>query len=149
MTGSVGGGINTALGNMFNYNGPMLWTASLFHDEGTSADAILAVVDSVIEHVRTTPVDQETLDRARIKGRSLLYDVAAGFFGFGRADLLAAFALFDDDPARINELEAEFEKVTPELVLATAREYLRPTNRSILEIVPGAAPPAAAAPAGR
>ncbi len=148
MTGSVGGGINVGLGNMFNYNGPMLWTASLFHDAGTSADAILAVIDSVIEGVRRTPVDAETLERARIKGRSLLYDTTAGFFGFGRADLLASFALFDDDPARINELEAEFAKVTPELLLATAEDYLRPTNRSVLEIVPGAAPPSAEAPAG-
>ncbi|MGH7589413.1 MAG: M16 family metallopeptidase [Gemmatimonadota bacterium] len=149
MTGSVSGGINVGLGNMYNYNGPMLWTASLFHDAGTSADAILAVVDSVVEDVRTTPVDAETLERARIKGRSLLYDTTARFFGFGRADLLAAFALFDDNPARINELEAEFAKVTPELLLATAEEFLRPTNRSVLEIVPGAAAPTAAAPAGR
>ncbi|MGH7558736.1 MAG: M16 family metallopeptidase [Gemmatimonadota bacterium] len=149
MTGSVGGGINVGLGNMFNYNGPMLWTVSLFHDADTSADAILAVVDGVVEGVRTTPIDAETLERARVKGRSLLYDTMSGFFGFGRADLLASFALFDDDPARINRLEAEFDKVTPELLLATAEEYLRPTNRSVLEIVPGATPPSAAAPAGR
>ncbi len=44
------------------------------------------------------------------------------FFGFGRADLLACFALFDDDPARINRLEAEFRKVTPELIQKTAQE---------------------------
>ncbi len=43
------------------------------------------------------------------------------FAGFGRANLLASFALFDDDPARINRLEAEFAKVTPALVQKTAR----------------------------
>jgi predicted Zn-dependent peptidase len=59
-----------------------------------------------------------------------------GFFGFGRADLLAAFALFDDDPARINQLEAEFAKITPELILKTAQEYLRPTNRTVLTVEP-------------
>jgi zinc protease len=31
-TGSVDGGINAFLGNMFNYNGPMLWMGSLIHD---------------------------------------------------------------------------------------------------------------------
>ena len=36
------------------------------------------------------------------------------FAGFGRANLLASFALFDDNPAKINTLEAEFAKVTPE-----------------------------------
>jgi predicted Zn-dependent peptidase len=143
MTGSVSGGINVGLGHMLNYNGPMLWTSSLFHDSDTSADAILAVVDSVIEGVRASPLDEATLERARVKVRSRLYDATAAFFGFGRADLLASFALFDDDPSRINRLEEEFARVTPELLQATAREYLRPTNRSVLEIVPGAAAPAA------
>ena len=144
MTGSVDGGINVGLGHMLNYNGPMLWTGSLFHDAGTSADAILSVVDSVIEGVRATPLDEAALERARIKVRSRIYDATAAFFGFGRADLLASFALFDDDPGRINRLEEEFARVTPEIVQATAQEYLRPTNRSVLEIVPGATPPAAA-----
>ncbi|MDQ3809490.1 MAG: insulinase family protein, partial [Chloroflexota bacterium] len=131
LTGEVSGGINL-LGNMFNYNGPMLWIVSLFHDTGTSSDSIVAVMDHEIERLRTAPVDQETLKRARVKMRSGLYESIEQLFGFGRADLLAAFALFDDDPARVNRLEQEFEKVTPELILKTAREYLRPTNRTVL-----------------
>jgi zinc protease len=44
----------------------------------------------------------------------------------------------------VNRLEAGFDAVTPELLLATAREDLRPTNRSILLVQPGgAAAPAA------
>ncbi|HUP01829.1 MAG TPA: pitrilysin family protein [Gemmatimonadota bacterium] len=140
ITGTVSGGINVGLGNMFNYSGPMLWTGYLFHDADTTPDEILAVVDSVIDEVRSRPVDTATLERSRIKVRSSLYDTLAGFFGFGRADLLASYALFDDDPARINALEAEFAAVTPELLLATAEEFLRPTNRSMLAIVPGASP---------
>ncbi len=68
--------------------------------------------------------------------RSDLYAMQESTFGFGRADLLASFALFDDDPARINGLEKEFAKVTPELIRKTAEEYLRPTNRTILAIEP-------------
>jgi len=52
--------------------------------------------------------------------------------GFGRADMLASFALFDDNPALINNIEAEFHKITPELVQRTAAEYLRPENRTVL-----------------
>ena len=133
------------LGNMYNYSGPMLWTVSLFHDAGTSADDILAAAGDVIERIRTEPVDEATLDRARVKARSDLYSSMDGFFGFGRADLLASFALFDDDPERINRIESEFEAVTPELILQTAQEYLRPTNRTILTIEPGAAGAAAGA----
>ena len=60
------------------------------------------------------------------------------FGGFGRADLLASFALFDDDPDKINRIEDEFRKVTPQLMQKTAQEYLRPTNRTILVIEPKA-----------
>jgi predicted Zn-dependent peptidase len=138
ITGSISGGINSPLGNMFNYNGPMLWTGSLFHDADTSSAQVIEALDEVIERLRTEPVDQATLDRALIKMRANLYNTMTGVFGFGRADLLAAFALFDDDPARINSLEAEFRKVTPELVRRTAEAYLRPTGRTVFTVEPGA-----------
>ncbi len=144
LTANVNGGINL-LGNLYNYNGPMLWMASLFHDPGTSPDAILAAADSAIETLRTKPVDQKTLDRALVKLRSDLYDNIGAVGGFGLADMLASFALFDDNPARINSLVAEFQKVTPGLIRKTAQEYLQPSNRTILILEPQAKP--AAAPA--
>jgi predicted Zn-dependent peptidase len=136
-TGEVSGGINL-LGNMFNVDGPVLWISSLMHDTDNPAAEILEAFDAEIERLRSGPVDQATLDLARVKARSAFYDQLEDLFGFGRADLLASFALFDDDPGRINAIEAEFEKVTPELLLATAREYLRPSNRTVLTIVPQA-----------
>lgn len=136
LTGDVWSAINP-LGNAYNYEGPMLYTAWLFHDADRSADTILAAIDASIERLRRAPVDAATLDRAKIKLRSWYYDLLEDRNGFGRADLLACFALFDDDPGRINELEAELLAVTPELVHATAREYLRPGNRTVFTITPG------------
>jgi len=136
LTGDVQGGINSGLGDMFNINGPTLWNVSLFHDKDKSADQILKVLDEEIAKVRSTPVDRATLDRALVKVRSSLYDKMEQFGGFGKADLLASLALFDDDPNKINQIEAEFRKVTPELMLKTAQEYLRPENRTILVIDP-------------
>ncbi|HKA37231.1 MAG TPA: pitrilysin family protein [Thermoanaerobaculia bacterium] len=146
LTGGVNGGINE-LGNMFNIKGPVLFTVSMFHDKDKTADQILKVVDEEIEKLRTTPIDRETLARAMVKTRSGLYDAIDGLFGFGKADLLCAYALFDDDPNKINRIEDEFRKVTPDLVLKTAKEYLRPTNRTVLvveakaEARPDAPPP--------
>ncbi|HXK61888.1 MAG TPA: pitrilysin family protein [Acidobacteriota bacterium] len=134
-TGSVDGGINL-LGNMFNYNGPMLWTAYLFHDKNVKPDQIIAAVDQVLNDLRSKPISQAEFERALVKLRSNLYDSMSEFFGFGRADLLASLALFDDNPARINTLEQEFRKLTPELLQKTAEEYLRPTNRTILIVEP-------------
>ena len=137
-SGSVDGGINSGLGNMFNYNGPMLWDGSLFYDNNVSADSIIAVVDREIKKLETQGINQEMLDLAMVKMRSSLYDQISQLYGFGKADLLASFALFDNDPSRINKLESEFKKVTPALMQKTIREYLRPTNRTILTVNPQA-----------
>jgi zinc protease len=138
--GSVSGGINSDLGDMFDYSGPMLWSASLIYDPNVKPEQILSAADSVIDSLQSKPVDRNLLDRSVTKLRSSLYDSITQSGGFGRANLLACFALFDDNPERLNTLEAEFRKVTPELIQKTAREYLRKTNRTVLEIEPGAKP---------
>jgi predicted Zn-dependent peptidase len=144
LTGGIGAGINYALGSQYDYNGPMLWIVSAFHDSSRPADSLIAAFDAAVEPLRTTPVDQPTLDRALVKLRSSLYSQVENFGGFGRANLLASFALFDDDPERINRLEAEFARVTPALIMRTAQEYLAPANRTILTVVPGKPADAAA-----
>jgi predicted Zn-dependent peptidase len=144
LTGDVSAGINWGLGNMFDYKGPMLWTSQFFHDVDVPSDKLVQAFDTAVARLQSAPVDQATLDRALVKVRSSLYAELEQFAGFGRANLLASFALFDDDPARINRLESEFAKVTPQLLQETAKEYLRPGNRTLYVITPGAKPAAAA-----
>jgi zinc protease len=139
--GAVSGGINL-LGSPWNYQGPMLLIASLIHDPATSPDAILQAMDSVVEPLRSKPVDQKTLERALVKLQSGFYENIGN--GFGLADLLASFALFDDNPARVNALMSEYRKVTPPLIQKTAQEYLRPENRTVLLVQPQAPAPAVA-----
>jgi zinc protease len=138
LTGGVNAGINWGLGSMFDYQGPMLWIATAYHDSDKSPDSLVAAFDAAVEPLRTQLVDQATLDRALVKLRSSLYTQLEQFVGFGKANLLASFALFDDDPARINTLEAGFRQVTPELLRKTAQDYLRSTNRTIEFIKPAA-----------
>jgi predicted Zn-dependent peptidase len=140
----VQGGINVGLGNMYNYNGPMLWTVAFIHDPAKTRAQIEAALDSVIEDVRTRPVSAEELARAKTKIRSNLYNLADPSTRFGLVDLLAVGAMWNDDPNWVNRLEAGFDAVTPELILATAKEYLRPTNRSILLVQPAPNPAAPA-----
>lgn len=134
VTSSVGGGINY-LGNMFNYNGPMQWMFNFTYDNETTEADVVALVDEVVNNLKTN-ITQETIDNALVKMRSSLYDNLGGSFGLGRADLLCSFALFDDDPSRINTLEDEFKKVTPEIINKTIDDYLRATNRTILTVNP-------------
>jgi zinc protease len=135
LTGEIDSTLN-ALGSMFDINGPTLYMVWLFHDKDKTDDEIIKAIDENIARLQTQPVDAATLDRARVKMRSSLYDEIEALYGFGRADLLASFALFDDDPAKINRIEDEFARVTPELIQRTAQEYLRTTNRTILTVVP-------------
>lgn len=134
-TSNVGGGINY-LGNMFNYNGPMQIMFNFTYDNETSKEQVVSAVDEVMDRLRKEGVTQDMLNNALVKMRSQLYDDLGGMFGMGRADLLATFALFDDNPARINSLEEEFKKVTPELMNKTISEYLRDSNRTILTVNP-------------
>jgi predicted Zn-dependent peptidase len=131
----VGGGINFALGSMYDYNGPMLWMSNLTYDSTINADSIISQYDAGMNWVANN-VTKQDIDLALVKIRSGLYDAIGGNFGIGKINLLACFALFDDDPNRINTLENEFKKVTPELIRKTAQKYLVPTNRTILIIEP-------------
>jgi predicted Zn-dependent peptidase len=124
---------------MFNYEGPMLWMMAVYHDRGVTADSLLTVIDAEVEALRATPVDSASLARARTKMRSSLYSIVEEFSGLGKLDLLASFALFDNDPSRINRLEDEFAKITPAQIQQTAQEYLRRENRTVYVVLPGAA----------
>ncbi len=37
---------------MFDYNGPMLWVAQIFHDAGTPSAKLVAAIDAVVERLR-------------------------------------------------------------------------------------------------
>ena len=129
----VFGGINL-LGNTFNYDGPMLWTVGLIHDSEFTVSEVMSTLDTTIEEVRTDLVSAADVERARTKLLADFYSTVDTGTRFGLIDLLASFALFDDDPERINRITEGFEQVTPELIRATAEEYLRPTNRTVLEV---------------
>jgi predicted Zn-dependent peptidase len=54
-------------------------------------------------------------------------------------DLLASFALFDDDPTLINRIESEFRAIKPEMISEVARLYLQDSQKSVLIVEPGKA----------
>jgi zinc protease len=135
---AVSGGFNYGLGNNFDYNGPMLYTFRVdYRPDMTGAD-VLKVVDKVIGAVQEHGITDEELQQAKINFRSqFLENLEGGIIpGFGRADLLAALALYDDAPNRINTILADLDKVTAVEVRDAARKYLVPTNRTVIDRVP-------------
>ena len=111
ITGSVDGGMNF-LGNMFNAQTPLLWTASLIHDAEVDTDGVLEAFDAAVAPLRDAPLSAEAFERATTKMRSSFYDSLSStvYPGFGRADLLASFALIDGDAARLNEMDGEIRR---------------------------------------
>ncbi|MEM6794540.1 MAG: pitrilysin family protein [Acidobacteriota bacterium] len=132
LTSWVSGGVNSPLGTLYEVEGPVLWTASLHHDAEHQADDILRVIESVIASLRERPVDQATLERAQVQMRSVFLDQLSDLTE--RADLLACFALFFDDPGRINRIDGRLRAITPEKAQRVAQQYLKPEQRSVFEV---------------
>jgi zinc protease len=135
---NVTGGFNYGLGNNFDYNGPMLYTFRVDYRPDLKAADALKVVDKVINAVQEHGITDEELQQAKVNFRSqFLESIEGGFIpGFGRADLLAALALYDDNPNRINTILSDLDKVTAAEVRAAARKWLVPANRTIIDRVP-------------
>src|SRR4029079_9376060 len=84
------------------------------------------VVDKVIAAVQEHGISDEELKQAKTNLRSSFLENLETTGGFGRADLLAALALYDDDPNRINTILGELDKVTSSDVQQAAKKYLVP-----------------------
>src|SRR5438067_4243575 len=128
------GGINFELGNEFDYDGPMLMVSRTTYKPGHTGEEILKEVDAVIRDVQEHGVNKKELADAKVRFRSNFYDEIESTQG--RANLLASFALFHDDPARINGVVKQFDAVTAAQVQEVAKKYLVPTNRTAIDRVP-------------
>jgi zinc protease len=133
---AVSGGFNYGLGNNFDYNGPMLYTFRVDYRPDLKGADVLKAVDEVIAGIQKNGITDEELRQAKVNMRSSLFETLESQGGFGRADLLAAFALYDDDPNRINTVFTQLDKVTASDVQGAARKWLVPANRTSIDRVP-------------
>jgi predicted Zn-dependent peptidase len=133
-------------GSNWDMKGPMLYTMRVDYFNDKTADQILAAIESVLDDVRKNGITAAELAQAKTTMRSaFLDDMEVGGLGmplFGRANLLGIFALFDDDPARINSILSEVDKITLDDVKAAANRWFVPTNRTSLDSRPAAKPSA-------
>jgi predicted Zn-dependent peptidase len=132
------------LGNNWDVRGPMLFTLRVDYLNDKNAGQVLDAIDGVLGEVRDKGITEAELTQAKTALRSaFLEDMEGGFMPrFGRANLLAAFALFDDDPGRINTILEELEKVTVEDVKAAAGRWFVKTNQTSIDSRPASKPTA-------
>ena len=124
--------------------GPGLFQVAITLAPGKQpAEAEKAVMDE-IEKVKTTaPADWE-MDKARTNAQRGA--IASQESSLQRAILLSQYALFYDDPARINTRVARIKAVTAADVQRVAQRYLTAENRSVIQTNPK---PAAASRGGQ
>ena len=128
------------LGPNWDMKGPMLYTMRVDYLNDKTADQVVAAIETVLDDVRKNGITAAELAQAKTTMRSAFLDdmEAGGMPLFGRANLLGVFALFDDDPGRINTILGELDKVTLEDVKTAAAKWLVPANRTSIDSRPAA-----------
>jgi len=131
------GGIHYPMGDVFDYNGPMLIVTRILYKPEFTSGQTLAVFDEVLGDVLEKGIPAEELEQVKVKFRSDYYSQLEGGRNsylprYGLMHCLACFTLFDGEPQRLNSILDGFLEVTPDQVRAVAQKYLVPRNRAIV-----------------
>jgi zinc protease len=116
--------------------GPGLFTVSGTALPGKTLQDLEQAIDQEIDRVKTAPIADWELEKARIGARRSL--VAGLGSSLNRAVQLSEEALFYNDPDRINTRADRIAKVSAADVQRVANQYLVNTNRSIVLTMPKA-----------
>jgi predicted Zn-dependent peptidase len=119
--------------------GPGLFAISAVAMPGKTLAELEAAIDQETERVKTAPIEDWEIEKARIGARRSF--VSGLGSSFNRAYQLSENAMFFDDPDRINTRADRIAKVTAADVQRVARQYLVKTNRSVVLTTPKPAAP--------
>jgi len=137
----TGGGIHYPLGDVFDYNGPILMVTRILHKPEFTADETIAAFDAILREVQEKGIAADELAEVKVKFRSDYISTLEGGMGgylprFGLMHYLACFTLFDNDPLLVNTVLDGFMDVTPQQVQAVAQKYLVSCNRAVVVRAP-------------
>ncbi len=107
--------------------------------EGRDVAELEAAITAEIERVKTEPIAGWEMQKARTTARSALVNSLGS--ALNRAVLLSEYALFYDNPDRINTQADRIDKVSADDVQRVARQYLVASNRTVVTTLPVKARP--------
>jgi zinc protease len=119
--------------------GPGLFAISAVALPGKTLAELEAAIDQETERVKTAPIEDWEIEKARIGARRSF--VSGLGSSFNRANQLSENAMFFDDPNRINTRADRIAKVTAADVQRVARQYMVKTNRTVVLTTPKPAAP--------
>jgi zinc protease len=114
--------------------GPNLFTVVGTVAPGKTVDQLEAAIDAEVERVKSGPIEDWEMDKARNSARSAFVNSVGS--SLQRAILLAQYAAFFDKPDKINTRAEEIEKVTAADVRRVANQYLVKTGRTVVISIP-------------
>ena len=118
--------------------GPGLFNVVGMIQPGKSAADLEAAIDTEIEKLKTGPIADWEIEKARTGARSGFVNSVGS--SLQRAMLLSQYAMFYDKPDLINTRAESIAKVTAADVQRVARQYLVKTGRTVVTTAPKAAP---------
>ena len=119
--------------------GPGLFRVSGTTLPGKTLTELEAAIDAEIERLKTEPVAEWEIEKARTSARRAFVNSIAS--SLSKAIQLSQDAISYDQPNRINTREERIAKVTAADVQRVARQYLVKTGRTVVLTVPKAAAP--------
>jgi zinc protease len=118
--------------------GPGLFSIVGMVAPGKAVADVEAAIDAEVERIKTGPIEDWEIEKARTNARSQLVNSLAS--SLNRAVTLGQEALFYNDPDRINTRADRIAKVTAADVQRVAKQYLVKTGRTVITTVPKSAP---------
>ena len=118
--------------------GPGLFNVVGMMQPGKSAADLEAAIDTEIEKLKTGPIADWEIEKARTGARSGFVNSVGS--SLQCAILLSQYAMFYDKPDLINTRAESIAKVTAADVQRVARQYLVKTGRTVVTTGPKAAP---------
>jgi zinc protease len=118
--------------------GPGLFGIFALGSVGKPLSELETAIDAEIERVKTGPIADWEIQKARTGAKRTFVNSMGS--SLQRAVLLSQYAIYYDDPERINTRADKIAKVTAEDVQRVARKYLVKTGRTVVLTVPKSAP---------
>ena len=119
--------------------GPALYGLTSTPLPGKSLEELEAAIEEEIEKVKNGPIADWEMQKARNSAKSAFVNSIGSTLS--RATLLSQYAMFYNEPNRINTRAEAIAKVTAADVQRVAKQYLVKTNRTVVHTMPKTAAP--------
>jgi predicted Zn-dependent peptidase len=119
--------------------GPALYGLTSTPLPGKTLQELEAAIEEEIDKVKNGPIADWEMQKARNAAKSAFVNSISSTLS--RATLLSQYAMFYNDPNRINTRAEAIAKVTAADVQRVAKQYLVKTNRTVVHTMPKTAAP--------